>query len=164
MNIDSVEPQKIDGLEESRNALIELLKLAHQQICWFSPDLDSLISDNPETYQLVSEFCRNNSRSQLKILLHDSKAIMSRGHQLIRLFQQLTSSIQIRNTQQDFIQQQPASFIIIDERHMLIRPISSQWQGQLILNNPVLVKNEFKFFNDAFEASVPDSQMRRLGI
>jgi len=164
MQIEKSEPQKISGLNESREAMMKLFKCASHKIRWYTPDLDFRISDTSEVYSRLSEFCRSNPKTNIQILIHDSQSIMRRGHQLIRLFQQLSSSIELRNTHPDFLKHQPASFIIIDDRHMFFRPLSSQWEGRLIFNNPLMVKNEAKFFKDTFEMSTPDSQVRSLGI
>lgn len=163
--IDKTEKFKLlSGLEESREALLELVGLAHYSIQWFSQDLEYLVTDNEEFYNAIFAFCRRSHTSKLQILLHDSKSLMSRGHRLINLAQKLSSRIEIRATNIDIVKQQPSAFLLVDNRHYYLKPVATQWQAKLQLDNPMESNNKQSLFIEAWDISPPDSQVRRLGI
>ncbi len=154
----------LNGLEENHQGLLKILEQAEFLIQWFSPDLDFLITDNENFYTAIFAFCKNNQNSRIQLLLHDSRSVMARGHRFINLAQRLTSKIEIRATLEEIVKQQPASFLIADNKHYYIKPLSSQWQGKYQLNNQAEANNLNKIFVDAWEQSPADSQVRRLGI
>lgn len=154
----------LSGLEENRQALLELVQLAQFSIQWFTQDMEYLLTDNKEFYNAILTFCKRSHNSRLQILLHDSKSLMGRGHRLINLTQRLTSKIEIRATNAEIVKQQPSAFLLVDNRHFYIKPVATQWRAKLQLDNPLECKNNQSLFIDAWEISPADTQVRRLGI
>ncbi len=157
-------PQSYSGLGENRTALMEVLTEAGSVIRWFSPDLDYLISDNQECYQVLLNFCKNNPQARFEILLHNPKALAGRGHRIINLAQRLTSSIKIKHTNEEYVTNNPASFVVVDNRHVYWKPVASLWHGRLKLDSPLIAQTWNNSFKEAWEQSVPDSQLRSLNI
>ncbi len=156
--------QKASGLSESKQALLQVLAKARSTIRWFSQDLEYLISDNEEVYRLLLDFCKANPKARLEILLHDPKALAGRGHRIINLAQRLTTAIKIKHTNEDSVKSNPASFVVVDNRHVFWKPVASLWEGQLQLEAPLIAKTWANIFTEAWEISVPDSQLRQLNI
>ncbi len=158
------ESQIYHGLEQNKAALLAVLSHARSLIRWYSQDLDYLISDNQQCYQLLLDFCKNNPKARFEILLHDPKALASRGHRIITLSQRLTSTIKIKQTNDDYTKSNPASFVVVDSKHVYWKPVGTVWEGQLKVDSPLVAQTWNNLFKDAWEQSVVDSQLRNLNI
>jgi len=152
------------GLEENKAALFQVLGKSKGVVRWFTQDLEYLISDNQECYQLVLNFCKNNPNARFEILLHDPKALASIGHRLITLSQRLTTAIKIKHTHQEYVKNTPSAFVVVDSRHVYWKPIATAWDGQLKMDSPLLAKTWDTLFKEAWEQSTFDSQLRSLNI
>jgi len=152
------------GLEENKAALIEVLTQARSVVRWFTMDLEYLISDNQECYQLLLNFCKNNPKARFEILLHNPKAMASIGHRLIILSQRLTTAIKIKHTHPEYVKNTPSAFVVVDSRHVYWKPIATAWDGQLKMDSPLIAKTWDTLFKEAWEQSSFDSQLRSLNI
>jgi hypothetical protein len=152
------------GLEENKAALINVLKQARGVVRWFSQDLEQLISDNQECYQILLNFCKNNPQAKFEILLHDPKALASRGHRLITLSQRLTSTIKIKHTNPEYVKNKNSAFVVVDAKHVYWKPVATIWDGQIKIDSPLIAKTWDSMFKEAWEQSSYDSQLRSLNI
>ncbi len=155
----------INTAEENRNAAISLAKQARHGINIFTQDLDALIYDNDEFEKCATDLARIHPSSQIRILVIDSSKAVQNGHRLIRLAQNLTSSVFIKKPSRDH-QGEKSSVMLADGVGMLYRMNDSQYNFDASINfmAPQRAGKLSDFFNEAWEHGEPDPQFRRLYV
>lgn len=155
----------LDTAIENRDAVISLAERASFSINLFSPDLDPRVFDNSEFEQCIFELARKHRNPDIRILTSDSSRAVQQGHCLIRIAQKLTSSVFIHNPAREH-KNVIATFMIVDGMHILHRPrsTSTNYDANVSFMSPQLGGELEDLFNEIWERSTPDSQIRRLYI
>jgi hypothetical protein len=155
----------VDTAAENRDAAISLAEQARLSLNIFSRDLDPRVFDNTGFERCVFNLSRAHRSADIRILVLDSSLAVSQGHCLIRLAQKLTSSVHIHNPAREH-RRELSTFIIADAVGLLHRPQSTGRNYQATVNfmSPQRAGEMQDYFNEMWERSTPDSQIRRLYI
>ena len=149
--------------EENKNAAISLAKQAHNNIDIFTQDMDPEIYNNAEFERSIFNLARKHPNTRIRILVQDSRKAAQNGHCLIRLSQNLTSSVFIRNPPREFKDEQCA-FMVVDKLGLLYRVTTSNKNYNASVNfmSPRRAGKLNDFFDEVWEQSTPDIQTRRI--
>ena len=155
----------IDSAEENRSAAASLIQQARISIDIFSQDLDAELYNNMEIEQSMFNLARRHPNTRVRILVQDSRIAVSSGHRLIKLAQNLTSSVFI-NTPSGEFKTERCAFLVVDQLGILYRVSASNRNYKAILNymSPQRAGKLTDFFNEAWEHSTPDIQTRRIYV
>ena len=155
----------IDTAAENREAVISLVGQARFSLNLYSRDLDARVFDNTEFERCVFDLARAHHNASIRILVADSSKAVNRGHCLIRLAQRLTSSVFIHNPAREH-SGEIATFLVVDAVGLLHRPRTTSNNYDAVINYkaPVRAGELNDYFNEIWERSTPDSQIRRLYI
>jgi len=156
---------KIETAEENANAAISLAKQARYSLSIFSRDMDAKVYDNPEFERCVFELARRHPTTRIRILTMDSTAAVRSSHCLVRLAQTLTSSVFIHNPSPEHCNEISA-FLVADGVGLLYRNrgAHNHYEASVNFMSPQRAGKLTDFFNEAWEMSTPDPQVRRLYI
>lgn len=156
---------RLDSASENREAAVSLAGQSRFSLDLFTPDMDPRIFDNSKIETSVLRLARTHPGSNIRILTRDSTRAVQQGHCLIRLAQRLTSSVLIHNPANEH-KDEISTFMIADGVGVLHRPHSSSNNYDAIVNymSPQRAGELHDFFNEMWERSTPDSQIRRLYI
>jgi hypothetical protein len=167
MNIlgESNEEIQLDTAAENRDAAISLAEQARVSINIFSRDLDPRVFDNAGFEHCVFNLAKSHHSTDIRILVCDSSLSVSQGHCLIRLAQQLTSSVFIHTPAREN-RDVLSTFMVVDGVGLLYRPQSTSRNYNAVINymSPQRAGELHDLFNEMWERSTPDSQIRRLYI
>jgi len=167
MNIlgENNEEIRLDTAAENRDAVISLAEQARFSLNIFSRDLDPRVFDNAGFERCIFNLAKAHRSADIRILVHDSSLAVSQGHCLIRLAQKLTSSVHIHNPSREH-RRELSTFMVVDGVGLLHRPQSTSRNYQALVNfmSPKRAGELHDFFNEMWERSTPDSQIRRLYI
>ena len=153
---------QLDNADDTREAIIQLSSTALRSIKIFTPDFEHDLYDNDELRKALLQFTRGNRHAQIQILVSDLSKAIHYGHRLIRLAQQLTSVMQIKNTPEDY-QDTNIGFILIDQTSFIFKADASKQPAvQSECKNRANKLNEF--FTPAWEHAQTDPQIRRILI
>lgn len=155
----------LDTAAENRDAAISLAEQARFSLNIFSRDLDPPVFDNTGFERCVFNLANAHRSTDIRILVHDSSLAVSQGHRLIRLAQKLTSSVHIHNPATEHGNELSA-FMVVDAVGLLYRPQSNRRNYKALVNfkSPQRAAELRDLFNQLWERSTPDSQIRRLYI
>jgi hypothetical protein len=155
----------IDTPTENREAVISLARQARSSINLFTRDLDPRLFDNAGFEQSIFTLARSHHSADVRILTLDSGRARQQGHCLIRLAQKLTSSVFIHNPAREY-SHVISTFLVVDRKGVLHRPRSTSTDYDAVVNYmaPERAAELQDFFNEMWERSTPDSQIRRLFI
>ena len=153
----------IDTVEENRNAAISLVKQARFSIDIFTQDLDAELYNNKEIEQSIFNLAKRHPNTRVRILTQDSQVAVRNGHRLIKLAQNLTSSIFINTPSREF-RDERCAFLVVDKLGVLYRVSASNRNYKASINfmSPQHAGRLTDFFNEAWEHSTPDIQTRRI--
>ena len=155
----------IETAEEYKMAVIRLLLTAHHNIDIFTRDLEAQIYNHIEIEQAVFKLAKRHPNTRIRILLQDFASAAQNGHCLIRLAQQLTSSVFIHSPAGKY-KDEPSAFVIVDETAFIHRVSAHgrNYHATVNYSSPHDAAKLTDFFNEVWEHSSPDSQTRRLSI
>ena len=162
---ETVEEIHIDGAEENRSAAASLIQQARISIDIFSQDLDAELYNNMEIEQSIFNLVRRHPNTRVRILVQDSRIAVRNGHRLIKLAQNLTSSVFI-NTPSGEFKTERCAFLVVDQLGILYRVSASNRNYKAILNymSPQRAGKLTDYFNESWEHSTPDIQTRRIYV
>ncbi|SDR88566.1 DUF7931 domain-containing protein [Pseudomonas oryzae] len=147
------------GPEQLRSHALALLRQARHSLCLYTPDLEPWLYDQRAIVETCGQFLRSHPRNRLRILLRDSRRAVGDGHGLLRLARLLTSNCQIRKANPDYPNDE-AAFLLVDDCGLLLRPAPPLLSGQAHYRNPVRVRALQRQFDQAWDASLSDPDLR----
>ena len=156
---------QVDTVDENKNAALSLVKQANYSIDIFTQDLDPEIYNNNELEQSIFNLARKHPNTRIRILVQDTRKATQNGHCLIRLAQNLTSSVFIHKLSPEYKDEQCA-FLVVDKLGLLHRvsAVDKNYKASVNFMSPRRAKELCDFFNEAWEHSTPDVQTRRVYI
>lgn len=128
-----------------------------------SRDLEPALYDNEDFYNAVKLLAMRSSKSRIRILIQNSEHISKYGHRLVELCRRLSSYISIRLQGKDFKEFNQA-WMIVDDCGWMRRPLADRFKGECYFNFPREVQERSKQFNDMWDASTEDPNLRRLHL
>ncbi len=149
--------------EDNKNAAVALVKQAHYSIDIFTQDLDIEIYNDIEFEQSIFNLAKKHPNTRIRVLVQDSKKAAQNGHCLIRLAQNLTSSVFIHNPSDEY-KSEKSSFMIVDKLGLLHRvtAVDRNYKGSVNFMSPQRAGKLTEFFNEVWDYSTPDMQTRRF--
>ncbi len=155
----------IDTVDENRDIVLSLVEQARYTIDIFSQDLDAELYNNAAFEQALFKLTKRHPTTRVRILVQNSMRSVQNGHRLIRLAQNLTSSIAIHKPSQKH-QDEQCGFLVVDQLGFLYRVNANHRNYHASFNfmSPLRARQLADFFNDMWELSTPDIQTRRMHI
>lgn len=155
----------IDTVIENRDTALSLVEQARYTIDIFSQDLDAELYNNEAFEQAVFQLTKKHPTTRVRILVQDSMPSVQHGHRLIRLAQNLTSSVLIHNPARTH-QDERCGFLVVDQLGFLHRVNANHRNYHASYNfmSPLRARQLSDLFNEMWEHSTPDAQTRRMHI
>lgn len=151
------------AVSDYRQTCNELIQQTRKQLRILSFSLDHVTFDNPEMEQHFSTLARSSRYTDIRILIVDSRLIVSRGHRLLRLQRRLTSSIQLRKTSA-LPHDIKNNLVIADHCGIICQSINEPENCWANFNNHPVVENHIAQFDDLWERGSEDQNLRQLEI
>ena len=153
----------INTPEENTGALIALAQQASRNINIFTQDLDPAIFDNVNFIKAVSQMAIRDSRTVVRILVHDSMQAVKSEHRLLKLAQSMPGSIFIRNPSRLY-QHIRCTYMTVDSLGYVYRDKTHRFNYDAAVN--FMSPNRAAILDDNFmevwEQSTVDRNVRRL--
>ncbi len=154
----------VDGRSDCREAAKTLILGCSGQLCLFTQRLESELYNDSEVYDYLAGLCSSNRNARIRIIAHDTRVAGNQGHHLIHLAQRLPTFVQIRVTATPEHKQFRESWLVADDGAYLRIRNPERWEGFYELDNKLETRSFLEAFDDAWEASVPDQNTRRLSL
>jgi len=142
---------------------LRLVQQARREVLIFGTDLEPGLYDQEHFVDSLRRLCLASPQMPIRILLRDPRAVAIKGHRLIALARQLTSRIAIRRLAEDFKDRQDA-FLIADGRGYCMRRLADTREAVADINGPPQARLLRAEFEQMWERSDVDSELRRLFI
>ncbi|MFA5627519.1 MAG: hypothetical protein WCX90_07585 [Thiohalomonadaceae bacterium] len=148
-------------VDDFRVTSLALAQQARRTLHIFTQDLDHALFDIAEFEEATSQLARHSQYSHVRILLQDSSAAVRRGHRLVDLAHRLSSHIAIRKPIAEYADLRQ-SFLLADETGYVSRQMADRYSGVADFNDRSTARNLVNLFNEVWERSQSDPQLRRL--
>ena len=156
---------RIDTAEEYRRIALTLAEQTHNSIDIFSQDLEAEIFDNRNFAECIFTLAKKHPTTAIRILVQDSAKSVQNGHRIIRLAQQLTSSVFIHNPS-DKYKGEKSAFMVVDKIGFINRTVATTktYKATASFKAPRPAMKLVDYFNEIWEHSTPDTQTRRIYV
>ncbi len=151
----------LESAEDHRNVVLAMTRQARRSLHIFTYDMEHAVFDNPEFEEAATDLLRGGQYATIRILVQDSNRAVRNGHRLINLAQRLSSKIEIRKPIAEYAEVTRA-FFVADEAGYISRALADRYDAVANFNDRLSCRDLVKFFNEVWERSQQDSQLRRL--
>jgi len=142
---------------------IALTQQATRNIDILSRHLDPGVFDSLDFLDAVKQLSISSRFTKIRILVSDSDPMTKNGHRFIDLIHHLTSSIEVRKIAEEYKSYNEA-FSLFDAKGVIYLRYADRYDGFANFDRPRLVTELSNFFNEVWEHSTPDANLRRLHI
>lgn len=149
--------------DDNREAVLRMVQQGRRSLQLFSPNLDPRIFNTPEFIEAVKQLALANPRTKVYILILDPAEVVTRGHRIVELARRLSSHIFIHRADEED-KDRIDSFLIVDEVGLIRRAHNDRFEGAAEFNNPGEARLLIKTFNELWERSQPEPELRRLHL
>ena len=153
----------LKGRDDNQMTAIHMVSQATRSLNLFTPNLDPRIFNNEGFIDAVKQLAIGNPRAKVNILILDPSDVVSRGHRIVELARRISSRIFIHRAD-DEDQDRVDTFMIVDNIGIIHRAHNDRFAGLAEFNNPPEARQLTKTFNDAWERSQPEPELRRLHL
>lgn len=151
----------LSTLPEVREASLQVAKSAQRQLSIFTQDLEPLVYGEEPFLEAIKRLVLARSYAKVRVLLADPSRAMIDNNRFLALARRLTSCIDLRSMNS----QAPGStgaFIIADDKALVYRLQASRWDGISDMNDPPVARRYLNFFDEVWQASAPEAQLRQM--
>lgn len=151
------------SMEENRELALEMVRQARRHIYIMSRDLDAHIYNSADFEQALAQLAKESQHTHIHILLQNSEPARKYGHRIINLAQRLSSKVKIHTPHEEHADYNEA-FLLVDDTAYIKRKLADQYEGVACFKDQKKASDLSAFFQEMWERSEPDSQLRRLVI
>jgi len=149
------------GMEPIREVSAHLVQQSRRELRLFTRDLDAMIYDQRSFLDALKRLALSSSQARIRVLLQDDQPALKYGHRLIELARRLTSSIEIRIPSAEY-RDHAANFLVADSSGYIYREIATVYEARADYHDPLEAEHLSAFFDEVWEHSLPDPELRRL--
>ena len=157
----------LDGLDDSRRALLELLDGMRRTLIWYTPLIRSELYNDPDVLAAIRNRIVSQPRIRFHLLLPPARLWRSDCPGLVRLSERLTTALILRTPNRSEIPDSPElgqAFAIADERMLLRFSDPRRLLGEYERQPSDQMKELLELFQMLWNRSQADPELRRLGI
>ena len=151
----------LSSRDDMRQINLSLTQQTSRNINILSNNLDAEVFNNQDFVEAIKQLSISNKSSKIRILIKDSDPMCQNGHRMIKLIQQLTSSIEVRKVAKEYISDS-REFSLFDHKGVIYRPHADRYDGTAHFNLPGFVSELLNYFDEVWEHSLPDEKLRRV--
>lgn len=153
----------LSSRDEVKIMNIAMTQQASRNIEIISAQLDPGIFDTTGYIEAIKQLSISSKFTKIRILIKTSESMVKDGHRIIELIHMLTSSIEVRKISEEY-KSYSSAFSLFDGKGVIYQPHSDRYEGFANFSRPRLVTELSNFFNEIWEHSAPDENLRRLNI
>ena len=157
----------LNGLDDSRRALLELLEGTRRVFCLYTPLVRPELYNDPEVLAAIRNRVVSQPKVRFHLLLPPARGWRSDCPGLVRVSERLTTALLLRTPNREETPDRPElgqAFAIADERALLRfsdpRRLLGTYQPQLSDR----MKELLELFRMLWDRAQPDPNLQRLGI
>jgi hypothetical protein len=144
-------------------AVDRLLALPGRELRLFDPDLTTLRLTDPARIERLEKFLLASRTRRIYIALHETDWLTRRCPRMMGLLARFSHAIQINRTQEEIHNIQD-SFLVLDARHYVRRPVAEQFRGAIGIDDEAEALAMRGRFLEIWAASEPGVSSTTVGL
>ncbi len=148
---------------EGQAAVVSLISQAQHEINLYSHVLCPHIFNTEPVINAFTQFCLKNNRTQVNILINDSRPITQLSHRLLSLSHRLSSSIHFKKLNPRLAIRDD-DFICFDRSAYLQLTHYQHYAGTCHFSDADRTIQLLSFFKEAWEQSCTDPELRSITL
>ena len=153
-----------EGLEATRELLIELVRGARRDIAVYTRDLEPALYAHPQVVQAFKEFAVSGRGGVARFVVQDPVLAQRSPHPLLAVAQRLSTAFAIRTPTDAEELQYPSVFVATDADGYLFRLLGSRFEGDWSPALPGRSRQLMEHFGRVWERARPCTELRSLQI
>lgn len=162
-DIQAAELLSHDAEQACVEGIVGVLDHPLREVRVYAPLLDHNLFEAEPVIEALSRFARSGPPTTLRVLIHSSNLIVSRGHRLLDLARRLTSKIQIRLVTAE-LQNEQRCFVLADQRAFFLMPDYNEYQAFSNQYDPVQSTQLSDRFDYLWQRAEADPELRSLSL
>jgi hypothetical protein len=150
-------------LDEYRAAVAELATRAQRSMSIYTPNLEPMLYDQDSFLEPVKRLVLARGHARLRVLISDPARASREGNRFMQMARRLTSFIELRNVPPEY-RNNPASFIVADDRAIAYRQQCSRWDGIVEFNDQAVVRRHLAYFDEVWAVSLIQPELRATAV
>jgi len=151
------------SFEEDKLALVSLINQSQTEINIYSHTLSAMIFDTEPVIFACEQFCLKNHRTQINVLVNETRPITRTSHRLLGLSHRLSSSVSFKKVATE-VSPREDDFVCFDRSAYLQIPNHQHYVGICNFSDADRTARFLSFFKDAWELSAPDVELRSIPL
>lgn len=156
-------PRQLVDQPSIRDAGVRLAAAARREILIFTHDLDAPLYDQAPFLGEVRRLALAQPHRPVRVLVFEPRRAVSDGHRLVELGRKLGSRIGMRRTAEEFRHRSDA-FLVVDATGYCLRRLADRHEAQVDLAAPGPAARLRAEFEQMWELSSEDTELRRLTL
>ena len=148
---------------ENREIVLAMAGQARRNLYLFTRDLDPPLYDNAAFADALSALARGSERAHVHVLVQDSARAAKDGHRVVELAQRLSSKVRIHRPSREYADLRE-TFLVADELGYLYRTVADRYEAQASFRDRKRARELTRYFEEIWQRSEPDPQLRRLSL
>lgn len=160
------EAQFIRGVEYPSpfdRLVVELVESAARHIYIMSPRLDYQVFDNEDLLRALRALVRRTRQTEARILIADSRPLVTRGHRLLEMARRLPTSIQIRKLE-EHPEWRGETVVIRDRDGVLFKPGDANHEAFYQPDSRAVTQQYLDQFKALWDCSSLDIELRSMRL
>lgn len=155
--------QPLSSREDNIDVALALAAQARRNLRLITPNLEPELYDTAPFVEAVQALALHSPHTFIHVLVQDTERVIKTGHRLIELARRLTSNIAIQVPGREH-KEFGSTLLIADEVGFLRRNLADRYHGIADFNAPRIARDMARQFDEMWEKSAPDPNLRRLFI
>ncbi len=136
---------------------------ARRHLCIMHPTLDAAVFDREPFCDAVSALARSTRQASIRILIQDSRPLVTRGHRLLHLARRLDSAMTIQRLS-DHPELSDDALVIQDRTGLLLLPAAGKSGAIYRPDDAASTQQQLDRFEQLWQSSRPDPELRQLRL
>jgi len=153
----------LSNLDEYRAAVATLATRANRTLSIYTPNLEPQVYDHDSFLEPVKRLVLARSHARLRVLISDPGRAVRDGNRFFMMARRLTSYIDLRNVAAEY-RSNPCAFIVADDKTIVYRQQSSNWEGLAEFNDPSIVRRYLAYFDEVWAGSLIQPELRATAV
>jgi hypothetical protein len=157
----------LNGLEDTQCTIILLIKAIHRNLRFYSPNLDPRLFDDGEVLEAIRAKVIERPRTRFYLILPPAGDWRRACPHLLQLIERLSSALEARTLPPEEPRERPEfgqSFFIADDAKLVFLADPRRFIGSYEPYSSAKSKELLNFFQEIWEKSQPDLELRRLRL
>lgn len=126
----------------------------------YTPDLEPELYDQTPFLDIAKRFVLARNFVKIRVLVGDGRRLSRDGNRFVAMGRRLGSYIEMRMMQPGTVAQRAASYLIADDRALMLRTAVGSWTGIADFNSALNARTVLNEFDVAWQANAPIDELQ----